>query len=227
MHDAANRLVARENADGLTEWFYGAGAEARGGVGSAVAVDATNGDTGGAHGRLILTRNATTTERFAYDAEGRLARHARELGGHAFVTRYTHDGRGRLVDKSLPDGQTLRHHYHDSGPDRGRLRAITRGRWFGLADETLVGEIDLDARDGTSGHVTHGGLSTRRRFTPAGELESIVAKIVADNEGTVQSIRDGNAKAIGALVGQVMKATQGKANPKVANELLRTAIDAG
>jgi len=173
VHDAANRLVARENADGLTEWFYGAGAEARGGVGSAEAVDATNGDTGGAHGRLILTRNATTTERFAYDAEGRLARHARELGGHAFVTRYTHDGRGRLVDKSLPDGQTLRHHYHESGPDRGRLRAITRGRWFGLADETLVGEIDLDARDGSSSHLSHGGLVTRRRFTPGGALESI------------------------------------------------------
>ena len=166
-HDAAGRLVARDDVDGHTTWTYGDGGDGAGGAN-------TNGATAaGAHGRLIATSNATTTERFAYDIEGQLVRHARELGGHTFTTRYTRDGRGRLVDKHLPDGQTLRHHYHEAGPDRGRLRAITRGRWFGLASETLVAEIDLDARDGSSGHLTHGGLSTRRRFTPTGELESI------------------------------------------------------
>ena len=166
-HDAAGRLVARDDVDGHTTWTYGDGGDGAGGAN-------TNGATAaGAHGRLIATSNATTTERFAYDVEGQLVRHARELGGHTFTTRYTRDGRGRLVDKHLPDGQTLRHHYHEAGPDRGRLRAITRGRWFGLASETLVAEIDLDARDGSSGHLTHGGLSTRRRFTPTGELESI------------------------------------------------------
>jgi aspartyl-tRNA(Asn)/glutamyl-tRNA(Gln) amidotransferase subunit B len=39
-------------------------------------------------------------------------------------------------------------------------------------------------------------------------------------------VRGGNEKAIGALVGQVMRATQGRADPKRTNELLRRAIGA-
>jgi aspartyl-tRNA(Asn)/glutamyl-tRNA(Gln) amidotransferase subunit B len=46
-----------------------------------------------------------------------------------------------------------------------------------------------------------------------GELQAIVDQVIADNPDTVQTIRDGNDKAIGALVGQVMKATRGQADP--------------
>lgn len=64
-----------------------------------------------------------------------------------------------------------------------------------------------------------------QQVSDTGELQAIVDRVVADNPDTVATIRDGNAKAIGALVGQVMKATQGQADPRATNELLRASIN--
>ena len=64
-----------------------------------------------------------------------------------------------------------------------------------------------------------------QQVSDEGELQGIVDQVVADNPDTVQTIRDGNDKAIGALVGQVMKATRGQADPRLTNELLRRSIE--
>jgi aspartyl-tRNA(Asn)/glutamyl-tRNA(Gln) amidotransferase subunit B len=50
-----------------------------------------------------------------------------------------------------------------------------------------------------------------------------VAQVLAANPKSVEEFKAGKDKALNALVGQVMKATQGKANPQVINELLRKA----
>ena len=63
-----------------------------------------------------------------------------------------------------------------------------------------------------------------KQITDSGEIEAIVAKIVADNPGQAEQFRAGNEKVMGWFVGQVMKASQGKANPKMVNELLRKAL---
>jgi aspartyl-tRNA(Asn)/glutamyl-tRNA(Gln) amidotransferase subunit B len=63
-----------------------------------------------------------------------------------------------------------------------------------------------------------------KQMSDAGALEAIVAKLVADNPGQVEKFKAGNDKLIGWFVGQVMKETQGKANPKLVNELLRKAL---
>ena len=65
-----------------------------------------------------------------------------------------------------------------------------------------------------------------KQISDTGEIEAIVAKIVAENAGQVAQFRSGNEKVIGWFVGQVMKATQGKANPKLVNEVLRKALSA-
>ncbi len=57
------------------------------------------------------------------------------------------------------------------------------------------------------------------------ELEKIVEKIVNDNPDSVEKYRNGTSKVIGFLVGQVMKETGGKANPKLVNELLVKKIE--
>ena len=49
-------------------------------------------------------------------------------------------------------------------------------------------------------------------------------KVVADNPRQVEQFRAGNEKVLGWLVGQVMKATQGKANPGQVNQLLRQKL---
>ncbi len=57
------------------------------------------------------------------------------------------------------------------------------------------------------------------------ELEAIVNQVIKDNPDSIESYRGGKTRALGFLVGQVMKATGGKANPQLVNELLIKKID--
>ncbi len=57
-----------------------------------------------------------------------------------------------------------------------------------------------------------------------GAIEAAIDKVIAENPGQVEKYRSGKQGVIGWLVGQVMKATQGKANPKLVNELLRRKL---
>jgi aspartyl-tRNA(Asn)/glutamyl-tRNA(Gln) amidotransferase subunit B len=56
-------------------------------------------------------------------------------------------------------------------------------------------------------------------------LSDTVNEILTQHHDAVSQYRSGKSGAIGFLVGQVMKATRGKANPKLVNELLRKAIE--
>jgi len=58
------------------------------------------------------------------------------------------------------------------------------------------------------------------------ELEPLVARVLADNPDQVAAYKGGKEGLLGFLVGQVMKETQGKADPKVVNELLRAKLSA-
>lgn len=55
-------------------------------------------------------------------------------------------------------------------------------------------------------------------------LEAAVAEVLESNPDAVDSYQAGEQKVVGFLVGQVMRATQGKADPKMVNELLREAL---
>jgi len=63
-----------------------------------------------------------------------------------------------------------------------------------------------------------------KQVSDTGELKAIVERVVADNPDQVEQFRAGKEKVLGFFVGQVMKHTQGKANPKQVNELLRDAL---
>jgi aspartyl-tRNA(Asn)/glutamyl-tRNA(Gln) amidotransferase subunit B len=55
-------------------------------------------------------------------------------------------------------------------------------------------------------------------------IEKIVDEIIEKNENQVNAYRGGNEKLFGFFVGQVMKASQGKANPKIVNEILKNKL---
>ncbi len=57
-------------------------------------------------------------------------------------------------------------------------------------------------------------------------LQAAVARVIAEQGETVAQYRGGRAQVFGFLVGQVMKASGGKANPRLVNDLLRRALDA-
>ena len=63
-----------------------------------------------------------------------------------------------------------------------------------------------------------------RQMNDAGALEAIVADVIAANGKSVDEFRAGKDRAFNALVGQVMKASKGKANPAQAAELLRKLL---
>ena len=63
-----------------------------------------------------------------------------------------------------------------------------------------------------------------RQISDSGALEAIVDTVLAANQKSVAEFRAGKDKAFNALVGQVMKASQGKANPAQAGELLRRKL---
>jgi aspartyl-tRNA(Asn)/glutamyl-tRNA(Gln) amidotransferase subunit B len=62
------------------------------------------------------------------------------------------------------------------------------------------------------------------QITDTSEIEAIVLQVVEENPGPAQDYRDGTKKAIGFLVGQVMRATRGKANPQLVNQILTRVL---
>ncbi len=63
-----------------------------------------------------------------------------------------------------------------------------------------------------------------KQMSDTGALEKIIDAVLAANAKNVQEYQAGNAKAFNALVGQTMKASQGKANPTQVNELLKQKL---
>jgi aspartyl-tRNA(Asn)/glutamyl-tRNA(Gln) amidotransferase subunit B len=63
-------------------------------------------------------------------------------------------------------------------------------------------------------------------ISDADELDPIIERILASNPGQVEAYRGGKDGLLGFFVGQVMKATEGRANPKVVNERLREKLGA-
>ena len=99
-----------------------------------------------------------------------------------------------------------------------------------IDDGTISGKIakDVFAKMYASGEpaeaiVEREGL---RQITDQGEIEAIAREVVEANPGQVEAYRGGKHKMLGFFVGQVMKRTGGKANPKAVNEILTRLLDA-
>ncbi|MHB8857886.1 MAG: Asp-tRNA(Asn)/Glu-tRNA(Gln) amidotransferase subunit GatB [Thermoleophilia bacterium] len=69
--------------------------------------------------------------------------------------------------------------------------------------------------------VEAGGLS---QISDQSELEVLIDKAIADNPKQVEQYRAGKQQVVGFFVGQVMKATRGRANPQAVNEMLRKKL---
>jgi aspartyl-tRNA(Asn)/glutamyl-tRNA(Gln) amidotransferase subunit B len=63
-----------------------------------------------------------------------------------------------------------------------------------------------------------------RQVTDTGAIESAIDAMLAANQDKVAEYRSGKDKLYGFFVGQVMKATQGKANPAALNEILKRKL---
>jgi len=66
-----------------------------------------------------------------------------------------------------------------------------------------------------------------KQVSDSGALSAIIDEVLAANAKSVEEFRSGKEKAFNALVGQVMKASKGRANPAQVNELLKRKLGAG
>jgi aspartyl-tRNA(Asn)/glutamyl-tRNA(Gln) amidotransferase subunit B len=65
-----------------------------------------------------------------------------------------------------------------------------------------------------------------KQITDTGAIDAIIDEVMANNPQQLEQYRSGKDKLFGFFVGQVMKATQGKANPAQVNERLKAKLDA-
>jgi len=97
-----------------------------------------------------------------------------------------------------------------------------------IADDTISGRIAKDVFDemfktgrAPGEIVEEKGL---RQVTDSGAIEAIVDAVMEFNQDKVAEYRGGKDKLLGFFVGQVMKQSQGKANPKIVNDLLKKKL---
>ncbi|OYY94985.1 MAG: aspartyl/glutamyl-tRNA amidotransferase subunit B [Hydrogenophilales bacterium 28-61-23] len=96
----------------------------------------------------------------------------------------------------------------------GKLaKQVFEAMWAGEAEGDNAADAIIEAR----------GL---KQVSDSGEIEKIIDEVMAANAKSVEEFRSGKEKAFNALVGQVMKASKGKANPQQVNDLLRQKLNA-
>uniref|UniRef100_UPI0032B1800F Asp-tRNA(Asn)/Glu-tRNA(Gln) amidotransferase subunit GatB n=1 Tax=uncultured Salinisphaera sp. TaxID=359372 RepID=UPI0032B1800F len=100
-----------------------------------------------------------------------------------------------------------------------------------IADDTISGKIAkqvFDALVAGEGESADAIIEAQglKQITDTGAIEALVDEAITNNPDQVAQYLDGKTKIVGFLVGQVMKASQGKANPKDVNQRLVAKLDA-
>ncbi len=106
----------------------------------------------------------------------------------------------------------------------GRLAGLLRRIDDGTLSSKLAKEVFAALWAGEGDADTIIAARGLKQMSDAGELERIVDEVLAANPKSVEEYRAGKDKAFNALVGQVMKATRGRANPQQVNALLKQRL---
>lgn len=127
---------------------------------------------------------------------------------------------GDLSKNLNQEGKTI----GESPVDAKRLGAMIRLIEKGTISSKIGKEVFKamwESKDDPEKIIKDKGLV---QITDTKEIEAIVDSVIAANPKPVADYKSGNKKAIGALVGQIMKQTRGKANPQLVNQLLEKKL---
>jgi aspartyl-tRNA(Asn)/glutamyl-tRNA(Gln) amidotransferase subunit B len=127
---------------------------------------------------------------------------------------------------------TRKSHEAGVGVDRSPVSALSLAELIGLIERGTINSNtakDVLEKMWATGRsapaiVDADGLA---QVSDEGAIAPVVERVLAAQADTVAQYRAGQTKVLGFLVGQVMKATGGKASPKLVNELVRRALDRG
>jgi aspartyl-tRNA(Asn)/glutamyl-tRNA(Gln) amidotransferase subunit B len=130
---------------------------------------------------------------------------------------------GELSSALNRDGVEIEHSRVDPQQLTGLLRRIV--------DETISGKIGKEVFEAMwlEGKPADAIIEAKglRQITDAGAIEGVIDAVIAANPKQLADYRSGKDKLFGFFVGQVMKATGGKANPAQLNELLKLKLGGG
>ncbi|MEL0112227.1 MAG: Asp-tRNA(Asn)/Glu-tRNA(Gln) amidotransferase subunit GatB [Rickettsiales bacterium] len=156
----------------------------------------------------VLVADRETAEYFESAASGRDAKQASNwITGDLF---------GRLNKAGLPITESP----VSAAALGGLLDLIADGTISGRIAKDVFEEMFESGKNAAT-IVEEKGL---RQITDTGALEDIVDAVIARGEAQVAQFQSGNEKILGWFVGQVMKESQGKANPQAVNEILRKKL---
>lgn len=100
------------------------------------------------------------------------------------------------------------------------VRLVEEGTLSNLAGKDVLSEMIATGRP-VEDIIAEKGL---RQISDNSELEEYVNEVLASNPNAVEEIKNGKQQALGFLIGQTMKKTQGKANPKIVGELIKRRL---
>jgi aspartyl-tRNA(Asn)/glutamyl-tRNA(Gln) amidotransferase subunit B len=100
------------------------------------------------------------------------------------------------------------------------LSLITKGELSGKLAKEVLSKM-FESGEAPAVIVEREGL---KQISDSGALEKIIDEVIAANPKQVEQFKAGKATVIGFLVGQVMKASRGQANPGTVNELLKSRL---
>ncbi len=123
----------------------------------------------------------------------------------------------RLLKEQEMDMEDIRF----SPENLAKLIALTDSKAINSTVAKEVFEVMFEKDIDPEIYIEEHGL---RMVSDEGELKKIIKEVIANNPQSVEDYRNGKDKAIGFLVGQTMKAMQGKANPTAVSSLLKELL---
>ena len=127
----------------------------------------------------------------------------------------------RVLKERKLDAALRIEHWPVAAADLARMvQLVDEGTISGKLAKTVFNEM-LETGKGPDAVVKEKGLE---QVSDTGALDAAVEEVVATCAAQVEEYRAGKEKVFGFLVGQVMKATRGKANPQMVNEILRSKL---
>ena len=159
---------------------------------------------------------------------------AAQIAESAALTRFFEEtaavaGNPKAASNWVTGELTRRLKAEHAGIDAAGVTPARLGRLIGLVDSDVISSSTakhvFDRMYGSGGEaqdiVREEGLS---QIGDEGALTGVVDRVITEHRGAVDRFRAGNEGSLGFLVGQVMRSTRGRANPKLVNDLLRRAL---
>jgi aspartyl-tRNA(Asn)/glutamyl-tRNA(Gln) amidotransferase subunit B len=130
----------------------------------------------------------------------------------------------RLEGDRRAVANVLMNQFAASGADPERVNAEELGKLIAARERIPRKTFDEALAASGNGEFSAERYLADATISDASELDPVIERVLAANESQVASFKAGKEGVLGYLVGQVMRETEGKANPKVVNERLREKL---